>query len=164
MRTSHLVIVCCLAALALAAAVQLADLFMAVHVFTWLWYGPRSSMAPAAFALVVPLLVAVPAGVFFGLLPLGRAWGAALVVASPAALLEVLSLYFVAARGDSRAWVYWLEAGALLFAFTVAAAVSARVVSAWPKRRRTIAGAVGYSGTVIVVAALALLAYRGMAS
>jgi hypothetical protein len=156
------VVVCSIAALSLTASVWLADSFVAPQLFNWLWSWPRSWVAPAVFALIVPVLVALLAGYSFGLFPWRRTLPPALAVASVAAALEVLALFATSGLGGPRAWVFWLEAGALLVAFCVPAGVAARTVVSWSLVRRSRAGATGFATTVLAVGDLAYMGFRAM--
>src|ERR1700748_1872220 len=118
-------LICAIAALSLVAAVWLADVFLAPRLFSLMWQWPRSWVAPAAFALIVPILVGIPAGYSFGLLPWPRTLPPGLAVATIAPASEVIGLFAVSDLGDPRAWVYWLEAIALLLVFCFAAGSAA---------------------------------------
>lgn len=145
-RPGLIILTASCAALALALAYWLTDVFLAPFIFPALWFGSRSALAPIVLTLIAPVLVGVTLGYAFGVLPWRRPYATAVVVAFVAAGLNVV--FSVAAGGDlfaSRGWLRPFGAIMLVVLFSGAAIASAHVVSAWLPSRRTAIGGIAFT-------------------
>ena len=150
-------------ALALAIVFLIAKTTFASDLFSFVWSylrpGKGSPLALILFASTTPILVAIPFGCGFGLLPWRRPLVIALLTAGLAACLNLaLSVWASISTGhsflDSRSWVEFLEAALLVILFAGAAAFGTRAASSWPERQRLAIG-------IAVLASLTALTFAG---
>lgn len=126
---------------ALAALLWLAVFLLAPPLFAFLWRGPRSAWAPVVLATLAPVLVGLPFGFAFGMLP----WRRTVPLALAASLLAAaVDLALVLRSGidllGPRGWIYPVEEVVLVALFTAAALAGTRAMSHQTASRRLLAG------------------------
>ena len=135
--------------LTLAIAFGIVNNTLAPQIFFFFWrhHQPHeaSPLILSALAAIAPLIVAIPFGVAFGLLPWRRPMVAGFLVAVVAAGLNLAHLVWALSWAghaffDSRTWVELLDLTLFVILFVAAAAFGTRAASQW--RQRLLAGGI----------------------
>lgn len=150
--------------LLLAIVFWLVSVVVAPHVFFFVAHfvgGLRGPLALVLLASIGPMLVAVPFGYGFGLLPWRRPLIKGLLVALLAGALYISHFLWAGIDlFDSSGWVEFLQASLLILLFVIAAAVGTRAATRWGTRNRLIIGGASLASVSVATVIATYVTYQ----